>query len=222
MTRFLWGASLALLSMLLNAAPSLAQSAQLSVPLHRQEHPLSCEAAALQMAMATLGVNVSEDDLLANLARDPTPRFTTPDGSLSWGDPELGFVGNWDGTFAIDGYGVYEQPIADLARAFGFAGSLALHGSDPAQLYAAVRDGNPVVVWMPYGGQLRGRGAWTTPAGLEVDYVVTEHAVVLAGVGDEGVVFADPYTATLQRMSYARFEAAIGELDDRAVIVRST
>jgi uncharacterized protein YvpB len=55
-----------------------------------------------------------------------------------------------------------------------------------------------------------------------VDYVVTEHAVVLAGVGDEGVVFADPYTATLQRMSYARFEAAIGELDDRAVIVRST
>lgn len=222
MTRRLWGVTLAVLMLLLNATPAMAQSAQLSVPLHRQEHPLSCEAAALQMAMASLGANVSEDDLLANLAHDPTPRSVMPDGSIAWGDPEQGFVGNWDGTFAVDGYGVHEQPIADLARAFGFPASTALHGSDPAQLYAAVRDGVPVVVWMPYGGHVGGRGAWTTPAGLEVDYVVTEHAVVLAGVDDDGVVFADPYTGTLQRMSYAGFETAIAELDNRAVIVRST
>lgn len=204
---------------MVNPHAAMAQSAQLSVPLHRQEHPLSCEAAALQMAMASLGVDVSEDDLLAHLARDPTPRSAMPDGSIVWGDPEQGFVGNWDGTFAVDGYGVYEQPIADLARAFGFPASTALHGSDPAQLYAAVRDGEPVVVWMPYGGEVRGRGVWTTPAGLEVGYVVTEHAVVLAGADDGGVVFADPYTGTLQRMSYPAFEAAIAELDNRAVIV---
>jgi uncharacterized protein YvpB len=219
-TRILWGVWLALLILLPNAAPSFAQSSQLDVPLHRQQHPLSCEAAALEMAMASLGVNVSEDDLLANLARDPTPRSLMPDGSVTWGDPEQGFVGDWDGTFGVDGYGVYEQPVAELARHFGFAASSALHGSDPAQLYAAVRDGDPVVVWMPYDGQVRGRGAWTTPAGEEVDYVVTEHAVALAGVDEAGVVFADPYTGTLQRMRYATFEAAIAELDNRAVIVR--
>jgi uncharacterized protein YvpB len=67
---------------------------------------------------------------------------------------------------------------------------------------------------------VRGRGAWATPAGVEVDYVVTEHAVVLAGVDEGGVVFADPYTASLQRMSYAQFETAMGELDNRAVIVQ--
>jgi uncharacterized protein YvpB len=74
---------------------------------------------------------------------------------------------------------------------------------------------------MPYGGEVHDRGSWTTPAGTEVDYVVTEHAVVLAGVGDDSVVFADPYTASLQRMSYPQFEAALAELGNRAVIVRA-
>jgi uncharacterized protein YvpB len=211
----------ALVVLVLSPANSAAQTSRLSVPLHRQEHPLSCEAAALEMALATLGVQVSEDDLLARLARDPTPRMVLPDGSVTWGDPDQGFVGNWDGTFALDGYGVYEGPIADLARAYGFYGSLAVRGADPSQLYAAVRAGDPVVVWMPYAGQVRGRGAWMTPAGVEVDYVVTEHAVVLAGVGDSGVLYADPYTARLQQMSYADFEAATAELENRAVIVRS-
>jgi uncharacterized protein YvpB len=158
--------------------------------------------------------------LLAQLARDPTPRTVAPDGSVVWGDPDAGFVGDWDGVFAVDGYGVYEQPIADLARAEGMPGSVALYGADPKDLYAAVRDGLPVVVWMPYAGQVRGRGSWTTPSGLEVDYVLTEHAVVLAGVGDDGVTYADPYTGSLQTMRYASFEAAMAELNNRAVIVR--
>ena len=204
------------------SSPSVAsaQAARLSVPLHRQEHALSCEVAALKMALGTLGVDVSEDELLTNLARDPTPRNVLADGDVIWGDPDVGFVGDWDGVYGVNGYGVYEGPIADLARAYGFEGSSPLHDADPAELYAAVHAGDPVVVWMPYAGQVRGHGAWTTPAGSEVDYVVTEHAVVLAGVDDDGVVYADPYTATLQRMSHAQFETAIAELDDRAVIVQ--
>jgi uncharacterized protein YvpB len=192
----------------------------LDVPLHRQAHSLSCEAAALQMALGTLGVQVAEDQLLAELARDPTPRTQQPDGSIVWGDPDVGFVGSWDGVFGVDGYGVYQGPIADLARAHGALGTTAEQHADPDRLYAAVRDGNPVVVWMPYAGQVRGRGSWLTPAGDQVDYVVTEHAVVLAGVDVDGVTFADPYTASLQHMSYAQFEAALAALDNRAVIVR--
>lgn len=172
------------------------------------------------MALGSLGVDVSEDDLLAQLARDPTPRTVAADGAVVWGDPDAGFVGDWEGVFAVDGYGVYEQPIAELARAEGMVGSTALRAADPNELYAAVRGGLPVVVWMPYGGQARGRGSWTTPSGLDVDYVVTEHAVALAGVSEDGVTYADPYTGSLQQMSFARFEAAAAELDNRAVIVR--
>jgi uncharacterized protein YvpB len=206
--------------LLLTPAAARAQSVRLDVPLHRQEHALSCEAAALQMALGALGVEVSETELLSNLARDPTPRSVRPDGSVVWGDPDVGFVGSLDGTFALDGYGVYEAPIADLARREGFGGSTGLLGADPAELYATVRDGLPVVVWMPYAGQVRGRGAWTTPGGTEVDYVQTEHAVVLAGLTEQGVVYADPYTGSLQPMGYADFESAMAELGNRAVIVR--
>jgi len=192
----------------------------LQVPLHRQEHALSCEAAALQIALGTLGYQVTEDHLLARLARDPTPRTVMPNGRVVWGDPDIGFVGDWDGAFARDGYGVYEGPIADLAVAEGLDGTSALRNADPKVLYDAVRAGYPAVVWMPYGGHVKGRGMWTTSSGVSVDYVVTEHAVVLAGVGPDGVVYADPYTGTLARASFDDFETAMSELDNRAVIVR--
>jgi uncharacterized protein YvpB len=213
----------------LASAPTLAPSPTavpppasrlLEVPLHRQEHALSCEAAALQMALGALGRPVAEADLLADLARDPTPRTVKPDGHVVWGDPDVGFVGRVDGVFGRDGYGVYQGPIAALAREAGFAGSTPLSEADPRELYDAVRDGFPVVVWMPYAGQIKGRGAWTTPAGKQIDYVVTEHAVVLAGVADDGVSYADPYTASLEHMSFSTFEAANAELGGRAVIVR--
>lgn len=192
----------------------------LDVPLHQQEHALSCEAAALEMALGTLGHQVTEDELLAGLARDPTPRTVKADGRVQWGDPDVGFVGRFDGVFARDGYGVYQAPIAALARDEGFEGSTPLSDAEPGDLYDAVRDGYPVVVWMPYRGQVKGRGAWTTPAGKPIDYVVTEHAVVLAGVAEDGVTYADPYTATLEHMSFDAFEAANAELGGRAVIVR--
>jgi uncharacterized protein YvpB len=215
------GAVLALLLLLTCAPAASAQPAVLlAVPLHRQAHALSCEAAALQMALATVGIQTTEDDLLQQLARDPTPRTVQPDGSVTWGDPDTGFVGTWDGVFGTDGYGVYQNPIADLARAQGALGTTAEFGANPKELYQAVKDGYPVVVWMPYEGVVRGRGSWTSPSGAEVDYVVTEHAVVLAGVNDQAVIFADPYTASLQQMDYAQFEAALAELNNRAVIVR--
>lgn len=188
--------------------------------MHRQEHPLSCEAAALKMAMGVLGVAVSEESLLDTMARDATPRQAMPDGRVVWGDPDLGYVGRWDGVFARDGYGVYEKPIADLALAHGFKGTQYGRGYDPKELYAAVRQGFPVVVWAPYELTVKGRGSWYTPAGKRVDYVVTMHAMVLAGVDAEGVYYADPLKPTLQKAPYAAFEAAFTEIDRRAVILR--
>jgi uncharacterized protein YvpB len=192
----------------------------LDVPLHRQEHALSCEAAALEMAMGTLGAQVSEDELLANLARDPTPRTMLANGTVRWGNPDIGYVGQWDGIFARDGYGVYDGPISDLARAYGFEGTSHGQGVDPTELYDALRQGFPSVVWVPYDLTVKGRGAWTTPAGERVDYVVTEHAVVLSGVDEIGVLYADPFTASLRHALFDDFESAMSELGNRAVTVR--
>jgi uncharacterized protein YvpB len=106
--------------------------------------------------MGSLGTVVSEDELLAHLARDTTPRTVLADGTVRWGDPDIGYVGRWDGVFARDGYGVYDGPIADLARAYGFEVTSHGQGVEPTELYAALRQGFPSVVWVPYDLTVKG------------------------------------------------------------------
>ena len=139
---------------------------------------------------------------------------------MRWGNPDIGYVGRWDGVFGVDGYGVYDAPIADLAREYGFEGTSHGQGVNPGDLYDALQQGFPSVVWVPYDLAVKGRGTWTTPGGERVDYVVTEHAVVLSGVDDTGVQYADPYTASLRHASFDDFESAMGVLGNRAVTVR--
>jgi hypothetical protein len=43
--------------------------------------------------------------------------------------------------------------------------------------------------------------------------------VVLVGVTDEGVDFADPFTARIDSATFADFEAAFAEISNRAVVV---
>jgi uncharacterized protein YvpB len=199
--------------------PALPVTQTLEIPIYRQQHALTCEAAALRMALGAQGVDVSESAILERLARDRTPRRVRTDGTVVWGDPDLGFVGAFDGVFARDGYGVYDGPIADVAKSFGLAGTAHAQGADPLDLYAAVRQGSPVLVWVPYGLTVKGRGQWVTPDGKEIPYVLTEHCVVLAGVTDSGVLYADPLQPTLVPATFEAFEAAFAEIDNRAVIV---
>ena len=207
------------------AVPTVAPSSTpaskivLKVPIYHQQHALSCEAASLRMALATFGVQMPENDLLAALARDPTPRKVIGD-TVQWGDPDVGFVGSWDGVYLKDGYGVYEKPIADLAMSYGFETTKYGKNVDPKQLYESVREGYPSVVWMPYDMVVKGRGSWVTPAGKKIPYVVTEHAVVLAGIDERGVYYADPMKPDLQFATFSAFEKAIAELDGRFVTVR--
>jgi uncharacterized protein YvpB len=193
----------------------------LDVPIYRQQHTLSCEAAALRMALGSLGTDVSEAAILARLPRDPTPRRVQADGSMIWGDPDVGFVGAWDGVYLRDGYGVYDGPIAEVAQSFGFDSTVHQRGADPRRLYDAVRQGSPVVVWVPYALTVKGRGAWTTPAGVTVPYVVTEHCVVLCGVDLDGILYADPLQPALVPATYQAFETAFAEIDNRAVILKA-
>ena len=201
-----------------SALPRTASASLIDVPLYRQEHALTCEAASLRMALGGIGIDVAEGDILQQLPRDPTPRQVQPDGTVVWGDPDLGFVGEFDGVFARDGYGVYDGPIAVAGAAFGvnIAHSTA---TDPSTLYAAVSSGQPVIVWIPYGLTVKGRGEWLTPDGKTVPYVVTEHCVVLSGLTDSGVMYADPWEGILKTADYATFEAAFTELQNRAVFV---
>src|SRR2546428_10502570 len=71
------------------ATPAPMQSIfTISVPVYRQVMNLDCEAAALQMALASLGHPYSQPALFAEQNADPRLPVMNSDGSVKpWGDP---------------------------------------------------------------------------------------------------------------------------------------
>lgn len=146
---------------------------KLPVKFHRQEHSLSCEIAALKMALNFKGVDVSENDLLAQLPFDPTPK----DGNI-WGDPDKGFVGDIDGRMPATGYGVHWGPINHLANQY--RPSEIIVGWSPTQVAHELSSGNPIIMWGVAGNRPR-RIYWNTPDGKLVRAALIEHTRVITG-----------------------------------------
>ncbi len=99
-----------------------AAVSRLAVPFHRQEHRLSCEAAALYMALQYRGVSVTENQIISRVGFDPTPKKNGV-----WGDPNVAFVGDINGSQPGTGYGVYAAPIAKVAAAYRPGSHVRLH-----------------------------------------------------------------------------------------------
>jgi len=196
--------------------PKSTPAVNLAVPYHHQQHNLSCEVASLFMALKYRGVNVTENELIAQLpTSDPGPRNT---GNI-WGDPELGFVGNINGSMPNTGYGVYEQPIDNLALKYRPAKIIA--SGTVASLVAELANGNPVVVWGVIG---RGRDiSWQTSAGLAIDARMDEHARTLIGFtgtsdNPQLMILLDPIFGEI-RMNIADFSSNWAKMENRAVVV---
>ena len=190
----------------------------LPIDFRRQEHALTCEAAALRMSLNYLGIDVTEDELLEKLAfSTTTPR--SPENI--WGDPQKGFVGNINGSiFFGTGYGVYNQPIEELAQEYSSSAKIMKNPSLEKLLHQ-VKNGNPVIVW----GLLSSKYEinWYTPEGDRVKAFPGEHARIVIGyVGDidnpSSIILMDPLYGKV-KMSTERFLLEWGMLDNMSVIV---
>jgi uncharacterized protein YvpB len=144
----------------------------LAVKFHLQEHPLSCEAAALTMALRFQEARITETEVISRMPFDKTPHS----GSV-WGDPDKGFVGNIDGKIPVDGYGIHCKPLAETARRWRRAE--VIEGGSPQEVARHVLAGRPVIVWgfTGKGGPL----TWQTPGGKTVHADVGEHTRVVCG-----------------------------------------
>lgn len=190
---------------------------RLAVPYHHQEHALSCEIAALKMALNYKGVTVTEKELINQLPiADPGPR----NQNNIWGDPNIGFVGNIDGAMPNTGYGVYEQPIYDLANKYRPA-KIIVNGTI-ADLLAELSNNNPVVVW----GVVVGRSkdiSWKTPEGKVITAQLDEHARTLIGFTGTSekpqlLILLDPLYGEI-RLSVKDFLKNWALLEKKAVVV---
>lgn len=140
-----------------------------------------CELASLDMLLRFAGVSIRLATLAARIPRAGAPLVTTPDGSIvSWGDPNVGFVGSVRGT--SPGYGVYHAPIARLLDKILPGRALDLTGHPLRALRAVVASGRPAIVWTTVDfSPVSNWVTWTSPEG-PVRATMSEHAVLLVGM----------------------------------------
>ncbi|MBJ7594655.1 MAG: C39 family peptidase [Candidatus Dormibacteraeota bacterium] len=206
------------------SAPTVARastdSATIAVTPVTQQHALDCEAAALQMALSAVGINVSQATLLAQFGTDLRAPVMRNGAPAQWGDPYQTFVGNVDGNFVITGYGVYYPPIVKAASDNG-ASAEGGEGWQPAQLYKAVAAGHPVVVRVPHLLAPASVGYWTAWDGRQVWYSHRDHAQTLVGFdyGSSTVTLADPADGQLHTYAMAAFENAFALFHAQAIVV---
>ena len=193
-------------------APS---TVKLNVAIDLQDHALSCEAAALKMALANKGVRVSENDIMNYVGFDPTPHK----GS-TWGDAYRAYVGDINGRQNTTGYGVYWDPIAQAAN--HWRPSQAFTGWTASQVAEEIDSGNAVVIWGVYG---RGyEDSWYTPTGKYIYAWKGEHARTVIGfIGsvDNPIKFIinDPYAGQIT-WTKAQLESNWGIFGNAGVVVR--
>lgn len=190
-------------------------AARIAAPVIAQRLHNDCEAAALQVLLATVGISVDQQRLLAELPRsEPLDPEGAPPNQI-WGDPDLGFVGRPAGGGPAGGFGVYQQPIARLAQRRG-ARLTDLTGKPPSAVYARLLAGHAVMAWV---GLANGPfGSWRTPAGRRIRVNFNEHTIVLAGILPDGrLAVVNPLQGTKEIWTQQQFESKWALLGRRAL-----
>jgi uncharacterized protein YvpB len=136
----------------------IPDKASLDVPLIRQEFPLSCEAASLQMALAYYDIDVTQTSLIEEIGvAEPRNLTLVRPGYYIWGDPEVAFVGDINGWFSGErdgqtkleygtGWGVHNGPITRVAKQYR-PDSEEVDQANPRILKKAISEGYPVLWW---------------------------------------------------------------------------
>ncbi len=163
------------------AFTSLMQTVELNVPLIRQQKAFFCNVTAASMVLQYRGVNVSQYDMYNRLPKDSTQRKVDGD-TITWGDPNSGFVGNPDGN---PGYGVHWGPISGAISGYGVSNQV-YRGMSTQQLAKEIAAGNPVIVWWWNGINGPNWETWKTPSGASVKGLSGMHSEVVVGfIGSE-------------------------------------
>ncbi len=195
--------------------PVRAVAASAPLPIVRQRFRNNCETAALEMLLAGQGRRIGQLRLQQELPRsEPVDPTGGGGASLVWGDPDRGFVGRPDGGGPAGGYGVYEPPVAALARRRG-AKPTRLRGARPAAVYAELLAGRPVMAWIGLSdGPYR---QWRTREGRRVTGNLGEHTVVLTGLRGSRLAVNDPLDGRRKTWSKDQFELMWDRLGRRAL-----
>ncbi len=166
------------------------------------KYPTGCESVALTILLNYYGVNISADDVINKLKKEPLPY--EENGITYGGNPDIGFIGN---PYNADSFGVYNRPIADVANMFK-EGVIVRNNVPLSEVLELVNIGRPVIVWtsmnlaLPYVSR-----TWIyKPTGATIEWKAQEHAVVIIGYNNDNVIISDPLRGSTRYQSRSLFE----------------
>ncbi|MGE7884378.1 C39 family peptidase [Bacillus sp. NPDC094077] len=186
-----------------------------NVPLIQQlpELDRGCEVTSLAMMLQYAGVSVDKIELANEIKKVDF----IDDGVR--GNPNEGFVGNIY-TFSESGYGVYHEPLFQLAKKYLPNKAVDLTGKSIEEIYKSVKAGQPVVMitnatYAPLDEDEF--TTWETNSG-DVSITYNEHCVVLVGYDKESVYIRDPLNDSLDvNVPRENFEQAWIQMGSQAV-----
>jgi uncharacterized protein YvpB len=174
------------------------------VPTYAQQRNLSCEYAALVMAMGAYGTWVSEYEF---------------DHRVGWSEnPHWGYRGDITGWWGnTDDYGVYAAALAPALADFGFWGEEFYAQGNATALTARLDQGTPVLVWLGLWGDT---GFYEYAAdGTPYKLVPGLHVVVADGYDSGGVYVADPATGGMNYYDWSTFMSFWNVMDGMGLSV---
>lgn len=149
---------------------------KLSVPLKMQKYKFSCEAAALRSVLSFYKIELDEDTIIDLMPKDPTLHKGN-----TWGDPDIGFVGDIHASNSFDSYGIHWNALAKFAEKW--KKPFIITDGTIQMLISHLIQNRPIIVWI-YSGDGPTIGTpmyWTTSSGKKIKAISGEHTVVVIG-----------------------------------------
>lgn len=170
----------------------------LEAPIIKQfpELPRGCEVTSLAMLLQYKGFKTNKMELAAKIKKNTTP-LKNIKGSIYWGSPNDGFIGDMY-SYDNPGYGVYHAPIKDLAEQFLPGQIVDLTGSDFKNLKTYLSLDIPIWIITNTSYKRLPESSfqlWQTPVGV-VKITYKEHSVLITGYDEKYIYFNDPISGT--------------------------
>ena len=178
------------------------------------DYPTGCESVSLYMLLNYYGVDVTVNQIYDLLPMGPLPYYE--DGIKYGANPEREFVGN---PRSYDSFGVYNEPIADVAEQFK-SGVVTETNASIEKIKSILDTGNPVLAWYVSAPMRRimYRRSWLDyQTGELVRWPGGEHAVVICGYDETSLTYRDPNSGTTVIIDYDTFSKSYTELGSRIV-----
>jgi len=168
-------------------------SVLLNAPVIKQYPELldGCEVTSLAMLLQYLGLNKSKIDLAYEMPKDSSPLQYDNGKILSWGDPNVGFVGEVTGK--TRGFGIYHAGLLPLLKSY-VPEAIDLTGRSFDELELQLAAGYPVIVWSTIDFTIPDTWVtWESPSG-SIRTTFAEHTVLLVGYDETKVYINNPAT----------------------------